>query len=975
MSFRGFALAAALLMVVSVIGMGTGGFVGIAQAATLVVDDDGRQCPDARHTTISSAIASASSGDTIQVCSGTYNESVDINVENLRLIANGSAVLDANATKGVAFRVVADDVWIEGFEMRNYTSHVIRVPNRGPFSGYHGTTITNNVIWISGPGAHKSTAGIVFRDRKSNDITITNNFILDAPGGPRTTGDGVDVRSTGSCSTCNRNAVIENNTITARNQGIKLGGGAPGSVVRNNTVTVHQDSSGGDWGIRLEFVRFVEVSGNDITVLDSNIDGIVGSVEKAGGLTIENNAIHGGKHGVRVHVSGSQTTSNPNRPIVIRSNEISNTADDGIRVIDVDGTQVVDNAVTDPGDKGIVLANADDLNATDNRVTGARNGIRLQDSLGSVIDDNRLDGNGIGLNIRPGTDLAAARANIVKNGGIGIRVDGVADSRLRDNIVTSTSSEAVLWVGSTPNTTVRDLRLDSATVSFSAQNVRLDAVDSPPADPADQQNVSAYLGATAIDDSPTPWIDLSVAYADADAQDVNESTLVLWEFDGSAWDEVPGSSVDIAANQVSANLTQFVGVVAPLGELNDTGSDPVPMINASPTSLDFGNVTVGESETDRVTIKNNGTADLNLTAVSLSGSDPGAYSITSGAAPTVIAPGDAHSFVIEFAPGSTGRFAASLDVESNDTDTPVLAVPLSGTGTEPANDSPTLGNEITSCGEINESGSYTLAADISVETGPVFGNCLVITASDVVFDGHGHTIEQSNASREGTGIVVWWMSSLTNVTVTNVTLTGWESGISVIDSNATISGNVIQDAHNGVHIFDGATATVEDNDINHTETGIRVADSTSTVQRNAIDHSRRNGVAMTASTGDVTENTITDTGTPMSFGEGILLAESTGDVTNNTITAADQGIFWILSNGSVTGNVIEDVRNGVHIQGGATANVESNTIKLAGNGIRVVASNATIEDNVINQTFTGVRMRPSASGKVSNNIVILKSLY
>ena len=47
-------------------------------AATLVVDDDNVQCPAATFSTIQAAVTAASSGDTIQVCAGTYNENVSI---------------------------------------------------------------------------------------------------------------------------------------------------------------------------------------------------------------------------------------------------------------------------------------------------------------------------------------------------------------------------------------------------------------------------------------------------------------------------------------------------------------------------------------------------------------------------------------------------------------------------------------------------------------------------------------------------------------------------------------------------------------------------------------------------------------------------------------------------------------------------------------------------------------------------------
>jgi nitrous oxidase accessory protein NosD len=213
----------AVVCLTVVAAAGPVGFAGTARAATLVVDDDGVECPAAGHATIQSAVDAASEGDTVEVCAGTYNETVAVDVEDLTLVADGAVLLDASATRGTAIRVEADDVWIEGFEIRNYTSNVIAIPDAEPSEGYHRTTITDNVVWISGPGAGANTAGIVFQEAKSNNITVTNNEIIDAPGGPDIA-RGIDVQSKLRFSLVNENARIENNTITARDAGILLGG-------------------------------------------------------------------------------------------------------------------------------------------------------------------------------------------------------------------------------------------------------------------------------------------------------------------------------------------------------------------------------------------------------------------------------------------------------------------------------------------------------------------------------------------------------------------------------------------------------------------------------------------------------------------------------------------------------------------------------------------------------------------------------
>jgi hypothetical protein len=91
----------------------------------LVVDDDGMECPGAPFTTIQAAVTSAISGDTIQVCAGTYKENVTINKSLTLNGANagvaGNAVRGAESiilTNGNQLNVVtvtAANVMVDGF--------------------------------------------------------------------------------------------------------------------------------------------------------------------------------------------------------------------------------------------------------------------------------------------------------------------------------------------------------------------------------------------------------------------------------------------------------------------------------------------------------------------------------------------------------------------------------------------------------------------------------------------------------------------------------------------------------------------------------------------------------------------------------------------------------------------------------------------------------------------------------------------
>ena len=102
----------------------------------------------------------------------------------------------------------------------------------------------------------------------------------------------------------------------------------------------------------------------------------------------------------------------------------------------------------------------------------------------------------------------------------------------------------------------------------------------------------------------------------------------------------------------------------------------------------------------------------------------------------------------------------------------VLALLAAGVaGTAGAQSAPT---PIDSCRTIADDGQYVLTSDIENSSG---STCVQILSSDVVFDGGGHTIEGANAN-ESVGVKVNnSLTSLSNVTVRNVTTTGWTAGV------------------------------------------------------------------------------------------------------------------------------------------------------------------------------------------------------
>ncbi|MFB6228520.1 MAG: choice-of-anchor D domain-containing protein, partial [Halobacteriales archaeon] len=186
-------------------------------------------------------------------------------------------------------------------------------------------------------------------------------------------------------------------------------------------------------------------------------------------------------------------------------------------------------------------------------------------------------------------------------------------------------------------------------------------------------------------------------------------------------------------------------------DLSGTGEARAPSIAVTPDQIDFGEVNVGSTVTESVTVANEGNATLNISSVGISGPDTGAFSVVSEGSDTV-APGEETTIEVEFAPGSEGDFSAQLDIGSNDTDE---SVDLSGTG-EAAVRTPSIAVDPDQIdfGEVNvndtatesvtvtNEGNATLAiSSVGISGADAGAFSVVSEGSDTVAPGETTTIE------------------------------------------------------------------------------------------------------------------------------------------------------------------------------------------------------------------------------------------
>ncbi|MDX1532478.1 MAG: choice-of-anchor D domain-containing protein, partial [Rhodothermales bacterium] len=129
--------------------------------------------------------------------------------------------------------------------------------------------------------------------------------------------------------------------------------------------------------------------------------------------------------------------------------------------------------------------------------------------------------------------------------------------------------------------------------------------------------------------------------------------------------------------------------------LCDASSDAAPVVAADPGALDFGDVTVGESDTQTLTVSNAGDADLTVSDVAITGAEAASFTFD-GPTSFVLGPGEMQDFDVTFSPTSASAKSATLTVESDADNDTSLDVALSGNG-EPA-PAPAVATDPTSLG-------------------------------------------------------------------------------------------------------------------------------------------------------------------------------------------------------------------------------------------------------------------------------------
>jgi len=340
-----------------------------AKPKTWTVDDDG----PADFSTIQEAVEAVDSGDTIIVLGGHYVEGQINLYKSVRLITNGSVVVDGFYA-GNVFYVTADSVTICGFTILNSRYE----------SSYAGIYITSQENNITRNTITNNFEGIYMYDSSYNSIgenTVTDNH------------HGVYLDGYSSVNDINGNTIKSNNYGVVVKVRDAMGIGVYGNNITNNAYT----------GIVIDGSSQTFIVENNITdnkncgvLLASSFTSIVE------GNTIENNKDLG---------IGVVASSN----IHIRENTIRNHGDSGIFFSSSSLSMVDENNLQNNG-YGIHIKESNRIDPYKNNITRNDYGIYLSNySTDNYISINNLAFNQKGLYLEYSSDNCIWHNNLINN--------------------------------------------------------------------------------------------------------------------------------------------------------------------------------------------------------------------------------------------------------------------------------------------------------------------------------------------------------------------------------------------------------------------------------------------------------------------------------------------------------------------------------------------------------------------------------
>ncbi len=352
-----------------------------ATAATLIVDNNSPYCPGATYTTIQAAVNAASSGDTVQVCAGTYDEQVVIDGKDITLQGAGDTTIvqpSAPVTLVTLYTYPSGTFW-----PGTVLAPLVLVKDSA------STTVKNlkvdGVNVVSAPVGAARVAGILYGESGGtvDSVSVTEMVV----GAYATRSYGIDLSAVGAA----RAIEVKDSNITdwSRN-GIQVQGGSLTANIHDNTLVGPGDVLVGAAvpnGILFIHGAGGNATGNTISALHHSMSGsrsagILFYDPLMPGVAAENNDVSDTDDGILVGHNAND--------VIIRNNNLHDNLEVGIHLEDgATNSVVTGNTITGNTMAGIRFAGAAD--------PGGPSLADTPPGAGNVANRNNISGNIAGV--------------------------------------------------------------------------------------------------------------------------------------------------------------------------------------------------------------------------------------------------------------------------------------------------------------------------------------------------------------------------------------------------------------------------------------------------------------------------------------------------------------------------------------------------------------------------------------------------
>ncbi|MBO0883638.1 MAG: right-handed parallel beta-helix repeat-containing protein, partial [Mycobacterium sp.] len=442
------------------------GTLWVNNAAGVTPTPPGTSCTNPGYTTIQAAVNAAASGDTIRVCSGTYDRfNLTGALNNLTIIGSSPTAGDCTTSpsdtiiqgpnptvsNGLA-ALRGNGITLEGFVIQGNTNNGPGVSTYRGVQNWNGYTIQNNLVQNNVYGLLFGAAAGPATSIATHNCFISNN----QPGSASGTGIYVSNPVTGGVDFGLFNGTISDNRFQNHNNvSILIDGGNANNTVTGNTATT------GANGIGIYQSTGGQISNNTVSDMGGAGIFLCGTLD----LLVDHNTVTGrnpgGSRGIQAFGVGTCTnigaplpTPTPNMNLTVQDNTVVQNGDSGFRA---DGNAIFNSTIS---------GNQFTRNFIGIRVTGAPNtgntfannqiGDNNDDGIRFFASDNTIQNNVVTSNGRDGVSLQVGGQNFTTdNQVIGNRASNNARWDCLDQSTgAGTAGTANTWTGNFGSTAV-----------------------------------------------------------------------------------------------------------------------------------------------------------------------------------------------------------------------------------------------------------------------------------------------------------------------------------------------------------------------------------------------------------------------------------------------------------------------------------------------------------------------------------------